>query len=364
MKTVIKNNDIFLIDLEANYVAISTAGCPKLYNEVRYVLFHKVPKDFEHVDLDKYCQNIASSIGLDYAKTTIFLTAVDVSTYTHGLSIIGSTRAEAFVTFGIDIPSCIGIEKPVKTKTIGTINTAVIVDKPLNFVGLLDLFRVVSEVKGMIMTLGGSMCISSASIGTPSDATMVAAPYGENRFAGIATEVGMAAAMATVCAMTRQIKRIDKEQYFVQTLGFSDINKIIEIAKEIYSKAKLPHLSYDDLEKELRDEIVKALKDPNLLLFVRGMRLLEAALAVDVFPYIDIREYKSDSPGIIVDELAGKSISEYLNGFKGLLMYYWIEKLKEKGETPSLKLLPPVTDDLVAALIGGLMSKIYDKHSR
>ncbi|MEM4868581.1 MAG: hypothetical protein QXK54_07180, partial [Ignisphaera sp.] len=74
--------------------------------------------------------------------------------------------------------------------------------------------------------------------------------------------------------------------------------------------------------------------------------------------------YKSDSPGIIVDELVGKALAEYINGFKGLLMYYWIERLKERGETPILKLLPPIADDIVAALIGGILSKIYDKYSR
>lgn len=284
-----------------------------------------------------------------------------MSTCSHGFSIYSNVKAEAFVTLGIDTSSCIGAESSRKTSTI---NVAVVVDKPLDIVGLLDLFRTVSEVKGMVMSLGGPMCISSPSIGTASDATLVAAPAGNERFAGIATEVGIASSMAVICALARYMRNTPREEYIAQTLGFNHISKIIEIAKEVYTKAKVPHLNDNEIEKEVSEEVNKVLKDPNISLFIRGMRLLEAALSLNVLPGISIHEYRSDSSGIIVDELAGKAVAEYINGFKGLLMYYWIERLKERGEIPVLKLLPPIADDLVAALIGGILSRIYDKYSR
>ncbi|MEM4506319.1 MAG: adenosylcobinamide amidohydrolase [Ignisphaera sp.] len=364
MKILTRDKDTFAIDLEREYVAISTAGCPKIYSEIRYIVFRRVPKDFEYVDLDSYCRDIASSIGIDYSKSSIFLTAVDVSSCSHGFSIYRNIKAEAFVTLGIDTPSCIGTEGPKNSRGIGTINVAVVVDTPLNNIGLLDLFRTVSEVKGMVMGLGGPMCISSPSIGTASDATLVAAPAGDERFAGISTDVGIASSMAVICALARHIRNISREEYIAKTLGFDRIDNIIDIAKEVYTKARIPHLADNEIEKEVREEMGRVLRDPNILLFIKGMRMLEAALSINILPGVNIHEYKSDSPGIIVDELVGKALAEYINGFKGLLMYYWIERLKERGETPVLKLLPPIADDIVAALIGGILSKIYDKYSR
>jgi phosphatidylglycerophosphatase A len=61
----------------------------------------------------------------------------------------------------------------------------------------------------------------------------------------------------------------------------------------------------------------------------------------------------------------GKAIAEYLNGFKGLLAYYWIDRIKEGDkDLEDLSGLPPMTDDVVGAIVGGVLSRIYDKYSR
>ncbi|MDK6028321.1 adenosylcobinamide amidohydrolase [Ignisphaera sp. 4213-co] len=359
-RIVFENPDVLVIDLERKHLALSTAGCPKVYKELRYVVFKKVPKNFEIVDLDSYCKEIALSINLNYDETSIFLTAVDVSTYSHSLVKYRGIEAEAFVTFGVDTPACLDVEKNV----VGTINLALIVNKPLNIIGLLDLYRLASEVKGMVMALGGPMCKSITSIGTASDATMVLAPVGEERFAGIATDVGIASTMAIISALSKHIRKTPVDKYVSQTLGFKDINDVIEIALEVYSKASLPQLSIDNVKNELMQEIEKVLKDPNIVVFLRGMRLAEAALALGLVPGIGKEEYRLDSTGIVVDELAGKAVAEYINGFKGLLSYYWVERLKKENKLGILNELPPIADDLIGAFVGAILSRIYDKYSR
>lgn len=361
-KPKLLDKETLIIDLEGEYLTISTAGCPKVYSNIKYIIFKSVPKDFGFVDLDNYCKELTNSIGLDYEKTTVFLTAVDVSTYSHSVYTYNDVKAEAYVTFGINKPSCISdIEKGI---TINTINVAVIVNKPLDLVGLLDLFRLVSEVKGATIALGGPTCISGASIGTASDALAVAAPKGVEKFAGIATSVGMASAIAVVNALSKQLKSISSGNYVAKTLGFNNLDELIEIIMKVYTKAKLPQISDESVKAEIENELNIIVGDPNVAMFIRGLRLLEVALALGVIPVISMDEYLSDSPGIVVDELVGKALAEYINGFKGLLAYYWVERLKEKGEVEEIRSLPPLTDDIVAALVGGILSRIYDRHSR
>ena len=357
-----KNSDTLVIDLEKEYRVLSTAGCPKIYKDVRYIVFRRVPKDFEYVDLNDYCKNIAKSIGIDYEKTTIFLTAVDVGSYGYAAHMFRDVVAEAYVTFGIEKPSCIEVSNSSKVAGVGTINIAVIVNKPLDEVGLLDLYRLVSEVKGLAMGLAGPMCLTSPSIGTASDATMVAAAWGSERFSGIATDVGFSAAVATLKALSKFLAGTNCIEYFVNSIGLQSLDEILEMALKAYSKAPIPMLSSSEVEKILRREFEDVFKDPNICMVVRGARLVEMLMALNLFPGISEEEYRADTPKIIADELIGKAIAEYINGFKGLLAYYWIERLKEEGFIEKLESLPPMTDDIVAAVIGGILSRVYDRY--
>lgn len=360
VKHTLLNNSTLVVDLEGEHIVLSTAGCPKVLSSIRYIVFKTVPRDFGFVNLDSYCKEILEPIGLDYSETTVFLTAVEVSTYSHSEVVLGNTKAEVFVTYGVNTHSCIGSTKG----GIDTINVAVVVDKPLDNVGLLDLFRVVSEIKGAVISLSGSTCISGLSTGTASDAIAVVAPSGSERFAGIATDVGVASAIAVINALAKHIRKTPSDRYLATILGFSSIDEIISIAVDAYRKAEIPCAEESQIVAEIRNEIQKLLEDPNIVTFIKGLRLLEIALSLGIVPAISLEEYKADSPGIIVDELAGKAIAEYINGFRGLLSYYWIERLKKYGELKAISLLPPITDDIVGAVIGGILSKVYDKYSR
>jgi len=58
---------------------------------------------------------------------------------------------------------------------------------------------------------------------------------------------------------------------------------------------------------------------------------------------------------LVADEMLGMALVEYLAGTRGLFEYTRYDK-KKPGV---LKELGPFLDDIVGALIGGTMSKIY-----
>ncbi|MGC8615291.1 MAG: adenosylcobinamide amidohydrolase, partial [Thermoprotei archaeon] len=268
-KVIAESSDLLVINLEGEYLSLSTSGCPKAYEDVKYLAFKRVPKDFKRVDLDAYCREVSRGIGVDIRDTVIFLTAVDLKGYSKGSYSYGGAKAEAFVTYGVDSPSCF----EGKDRRIGTINTAVILDKPMSKVGLLDVFRTVSEIKGMAFSLGGPMCPSHSSVGTASDATMVASPAGEERFGGTATEVGISASMAVLKALSKQIASTPVNEYVAKTLGFKDLDEIVEIAMKAYRKAPVPSLNDEEVKREIGEEMSALWRDPNLRIIVRSARL-------------------------------------------------------------------------------------------
>jgi alpha-ribazole phosphatase CobZ len=364
-RVVESSSDVLVLDLEKDMVVLSTAGCPKIFNYIRYVVFKRVPKNFGYTDLDKYCQELSETLNLDYQRTTIFLTAVDISTYSSAKIFYRDVEAEVFITLGIDSPSCVSIEQDNSfEKTVGTINIAVVVNKPLSRLALLDLFRLVSEVKGALIALGGPQCINGVSIGTASDAIAVIAPEGFERFAGVATDVGIAVSKALVKALTNLLTKVSVGDYVAQTLGLKSFDDVVRVAEKIYSYAPIPKLEKNVVVKEVEEELLKALSDPNIQILVRGMKLAEVCAQLGLIPSITFKEFSSDTPRIIVDELVGKALSEYINGFKGLLAYYWVERLKERGGIPEVGMFPPIADDLLGALVGATLSRVYDRYAQ
>ena len=90
-----------------------------------------------------------------------------------------------------------------------------------------------------------------------------------------------------------------------------------------------------------------------------AFRELECKGSIGAIPYLIKSEYMNDSPKIIADELLGMTLSIYINGWKGLFCYYWVERLKSKIK--EIKSLPMFTDDLICSLIGAILSRVYDK---
>ncbi len=366
LKHYLSDNNL-IIELGGDYQVLSTAAYPKTYDVIRYVVFNKVTKYLRLDEVKSYCTDLIRSLGLDLSRTSVFLTAAEVSRYTHTVKDVDSVRVEVFMTLGIDWISCLDSVVNiynVEDLKLSTINVAVFVSKPLDNVGLLDLFRLVSEVKGSLMTLLGPTCTTTPSIGTPSDATLVASPLGSERYLDMSSGLGRVVTSALTEAIVGRLRELPLDDYVRYVLGGISIEELHKISMEVYSRCRIPNKEDSKVGSEILNELLNTLKDPNILALLRGTRFIEFILALGMVSGLSINEYLNDSPGIIVDELIGKALAEYVNGFKGLLSYYWVERLKKSGEVKELLRLPPITDDLVTALVGAVLSRVYDRYSR
>jgi len=351
-----------IIELDSEYYALSSSALTRTYEPITHVIFNTIPEDVELSDVDAYCIDLVKSLGLDPERSAVFLTAADVSKYVHGSKVVDSHLVEVFITIGIDWVSCldtaVNIEAGIGNNTI---NIAVFTDKPLNRLGLLDLFRLASEAKGSLMALLGPTCLKSPSLGTPSDATLVASPIGNERYSG---SVGRAAVSLLSEVLADVFRRLPLDRYVKYLLGGLSIDELRRLAIEVYRNCRIPTQNDEDAGLKILNEILSTFKDPNIVALIKGARFIEFLMALNALPGLMEGEYLSDSPGIIVDELVGKALAEYVNGFKGLLSYYWVERLKDEGRLPLLSTLPPITDDLITSLIGSILSRIYDRYSR
>jgi alpha-ribazole phosphatase CobZ len=365
LKHYLSGNNL-IIELESDYQALSTAAYHKTYDVIKYVVFNEVTKYLRLDEVEQYCTELIRTLGLDLSKTSVFLTAADVSKYTHTVKEVDTVRVEVFMTLGIDWVSCLdSVVNIYGVKgQLNTINIAVFVSKPLNNVGLLDVFRLVSEVKGSLMTLLGPTCTTTPSVGTPSDATLVASPLGSERYLDVSVGLGRAVISALIEAIVGRLKELSLDEYIRYALGGISIEELHKISMEVYSKCEIPDKEFSKVSSEVLNELLTTLKDPNILALLRGSRFIEFILALGMVHGLSVDDYLKDSPGIIIDELIGKALAEYVNGFKGLLSYYWVERLKKGGEVKELLRLPPITDDLITSLVGAVLSRVYDRYSR
>ncbi|MHA1363307.1 MAG: phosphatidylglycerophosphatase A [Candidatus Freyarchaeota archaeon] len=72
---------------------------------------------------------------------------------------------------------------------------------------------------------------------------------------------------------------------------------------------------------------------------------------------LSVNDFNKDAVHILADELIGMAIAEYISGTRGLFNYVRYDR-KKPGILASLG---PFLDDVVASLVGGVMSSIYSK---
>ena len=96
-------------------------------------------------------------------------------------------------------------------------------------------------------------------------------------------------------------------------------------------------------------------QDINVNAMVKGAILLEDAGRSQDLYGLDNGVFDSDPVHLLADELMGIALAEYITGTKGLFEYIRYDR-KKPG---ILAELGPFLDDIVGALIGAVMSRIY-----
>ncbi|MGC9191387.1 MAG: adenosylcobinamide amidohydrolase [Conexivisphaera sp.] len=207
-------DDAILIDMGGTVRVLGTTVVGGA-GSARYALMGRVR---EYVlDFERYAEELAARAGVP-GGSPVFLTAADLrSSYAHSSCIVEDVAADAHATFGLSGMACLGGDGDEDAH--GTINLLLVLSSRLSRQGILDAFRIASEVKGALSVLAGLSCPRSAAVGTVSDATLVAAPRGDEDYSGLGTPTGRAIACATSAAFSEAISRLGTARRLELALG-------------------------------------------------------------------------------------------------------------------------------------------------
>ncbi|MHA1833482.1 MAG: bifunctional adenosylcobinamide hydrolase/alpha-ribazole phosphatase CbiS [Candidatus Baldrarchaeia archaeon] len=290
-----------------------------------------------------------------------FMTASNIKkVLTVSTKKVNNVKAISIATAGTSNAAFAGENPNTQTNDlnnkIGTINIISILNVPLQKTGLTNAVMTITEAKTAALWDHGI-----EATGTTSDAVAIATPIGDGyKYAGTATDVGIAIAKSVREAVFNSIRKAgDKPcpKDFLTVLGERGISikDMWEAAKELY----VPHPRWD--LKVLKKMFIRSLrtlqKDINVNAMILAAALLEEAGVKNKLYGLSAEEFMKDPVHLLTDEILGMALAEYIAGTKGLFEYVRYDTNKPG----IIRKLGPFLDDIVASLIGSIMSKIYSK---
>ncbi len=357
---VIEGDDHFIVRFDKIVHAVSTTVLGGL-REVRQIVFKRVDERFKHVDPVAYCRDVIRELGLDERCTDVFLTAVDVRRDRFIKYVEDEVNVLVAATVGLRHPSC--VNTVVEEQAESTINIAVVVEADLDVAALLDLFGAVHDVKTLTSVSIGLSCGFERASGTVSDAVLAGCANGGRRirYCRLGTKIGsLVGSLVREAIMSRCREWVNEREEFKYVTSLS-IEDVIEAALKVYRESPLPNVGEHEVRELVRDYVAKLLRDPNVWCSLYAAKELDLKGGEGTIRGLSVDEYLRDSHKIVFDELLGSTLSMYINGWKGLMMYYWIERIRRGGELHEINRLPMFMDDVVSALIGGVLSRVYDR---
>lgn len=328
------------------------------FAETDCILMMQVEKGYDCDDPEADMASKLRMLGLD-DHTVGFMTAAIISKALcvsevehHGVHAVAVVTAGIVNTVmaGEILPDAI-VKKLTKP---GTINTVVAVDVPLEAAGFANAIITATEAKSAALFDRGVR-----GTGTTSDAVAICAPLGKGtKYAGTATDVGIAIARAVRQATYDSIGRwfiANPPMDLISILERKgvDLDDLWATALELYYPN--PDWDTEDIHRRFVEHINMLKEDVNVNCMIQAANLMEDEGNRDNIHGLGYGEFNGDPMHLVADEMLGIALAEYLAGTRGLFEYTRYDK-KKPGV---LKTLGPFLDDIVGALVGGTMSKIY-----
>ncbi len=352
--------DLILVEFSREAKALSSTVYGGGLRKLTHVVFKRVSRNFNHPNPSNYAELVVRELGLPQETTAVFLTAVDIGRYRSIKELDAPVPAFSVITAGFDPIACLGINS--RTTYAGTINVLILVDVPLSDAALVDLAAVASSAKtAALATLGLSCGPGTKAVCTVTDAVVAASLAGgeERPYAGLGTDVGRVAGdLVFKSIIELGLKSLSTDDLLTSALGMG-FDDLVSTALELYLKAPVPNVDLGRVKELISDVLKDFLKDPNVWALVLAAEELDVRGASSCIPNLSKEEFVSDSARIVADEVLGISLSLYLNGFKALFAYYWVDKIK--SSVGKLKSLPVFTDDVAGALLASVLSRVYDE---
>ena len=356
-----KVKDAIIVEFQDKVKALSSSVYGSGFRELTHVVFKTVNKNFNEPNPCLYAENVVKELGLPPGSTAVLLTAVDVVKNYEIRVIENPLPVMVLITVGLNNLACID-GKIYKWGQPSTINTLVAVGSHLSDNALVDLVSVVSGAKALAFADTGLSCnLHRRAFATVTDSVIIASyctgelvPYG-----GPATTIGsLVGKMVYEVVLTRAMKELALNKKFKYVFGV-ELEDFKRLCLKVYQYAPISNITTSDIMRVIDKELSKLLNDPNVWSIGIALRELEFRGASGAIPGLNKQEYKEDSLKIIVDEILGIALSTYINGWKGMFCYYWVERIK--NQMKEIENLPMFSDDLISSLIGAILSKIYDR---
>jgi adenosylcobinamide amidohydrolase len=132
-----------------------------------------------------------------------FLTSRDVRHHHQGLATVGGITAHALATVGLSNAERIGHRMDYGNRDWGTINVAVVLAEGLGQPALIEMLSIAVQARTAAVMEAGFMLPTGSATGTGTDCLAVAAPAGEQAYAGLHTAIGEAVGKATYDAVRK-----------------------------------------------------------------------------------------------------------------------------------------------------------------
>ncbi len=351
--------DDLIMELSKKCTAISTAPFGGGVIEAKHIVFHRVPENFDK-EPNKVACDIIRKFHLDPSSTIVFLTAMDVaSEYVKVEGSVGDLKIGVVATVGLRNPVTLGYGKYHKAPS--TINIAAVINNKLSPNALVEAIKTIVEAKVEAIRCVDLRCGDRVAIGTSTDALAIAT-LGEGRalkYSGQLTEIGKLLSKLTFKAIMKScessgyspsrdlLKRLSERGIDMETL--------VEASLKLFIPWK--GMNREKARKTIRKYLKLLSRDPNISSLVMASARLDEDARIGLIPGLSKEDYLKDPVYLVADEILGMALALYINGWNGLFEYYRYDR-----EKPGvIKRLPPFMDDVIAAFIAGVTSRIYSK---
>jgi len=353
---------VAIIRLPSNFRTLSSTIMGGGYIETDTLFIFEVPLGYDERDPEGDLEKVCREYGLG-PPCVGFMTAADVrKVITVTKETVNGVTAVTVATAGTTNALVAGeqisqdILDSLNKRKAGTINIITAVDVPLEDCGMANAIMTMTEAKAAALK-----DVGLNATGTTSDAVAICCPPGKGgKYAGTATDVGVAVARSVRAAVAGSVRKWTNGKKgpakdFMSRLEEMGIGEaeMWEAAAGLY----VPDPSWGEemIREKFRKHLRVLRKDINVNAMVFAAINMEEMGCRDEMYGLDRGRYFQDPVHLVADELLGIALAEYIAGTKGLFEYVRYDK-KKPGV---LGTLGPFLDDIVASLIGSIMSRIY-----
>ena len=326
--------------------------------------------DMVHERWNEYLSKVISDVGYKDEEVALLSTGADVDNLGKDEESFKDFKVVCLATAGVSSNAMRLSEDIAKTYErngkffpVGTINIILLSNASFSDGALTRAIITITEAKTASLQdldiRSSYTPLVNQATGTGTDNMIVVSGTGPKiNYVGGHSKMGELIAKSTAEAVKRAIHKqngVSLSRPLEERLKERGItmDELVKTGLKMY----IPHPKTGNekrMEKLLKKELTKALKDINVAsLILAGLRLEEEGEKGQI-PHLAREDYKKDPVHLIADEMLGIQIATYIGGSRALFEFERFDKMKPG----ILKNLPPFLDDVIGGLVSGVLVKI------